>query len=141
MSRPAHLPMPTLRIFPDLAQNAIDPRLYGSFIEHLGRAVYTGISEPGHPEADPQGFRRDVLALVRELDIPMVRYPGGNFVSAYEWEDGVGPRASRPRRLDHVRQRLICCSCAAVPEAPNLSERGGAATNDALDGPPQRGPP
>lgn len=92
MSRPAHLPMPTLRIFPDLAQNAIDPRLYGSFIEHLGRAVYTGISEPGHPEADPQGFRRDVLALVRELDIPMVRYPGGNFVSAYEWEDGVGLR-------------------------------------------------
>ena len=94
--------MPTLRIFPDLAQNAIDPRLYGSFIEHLGRAVYTGISEPGHPEADPQGFRRDVLALVRELDIPMVRYPGGNFVSAYEWEDGVGPRASRPRRLDYA---------------------------------------
>lgn len=94
--------MTTLRIFPDLVQNAIDPRLYGNFIEHLGRAVYTGIYEPGHPDADEQGFRRDVLALVRELDVPMVRYPGGNFVSAYDWEDGVGPRASRPRRLDYA---------------------------------------
>jgi alpha-N-arabinofuranosidase len=94
--------MTTLRIFPDLAQNAIDPRLYGNFIEHLGRAVYTGIYEPGHPDADEQGFRRDVLALVRELDVPMVRYPGGNFVSAYDWEDGVGPKSERPRRLDYA---------------------------------------
>lgn len=89
-----------LRIFPNLVQNAIDPRLYGSFIKHLGRAVYTGIYEPGHPTADGQGFRRDVLDLVRELDIPMVRYPDGNFVSAYDWEDGVGPKAKLPRRLD-----------------------------------------
>jgi alpha-L-arabinofuranosidase len=94
--------MTTLRIFPDLAQNAIDPRIYGSFIEHLGRAVYTGIYEPGHPTADAAGFRRDVIDLVRELDVPMVRYPGGNFVSAYDWEDGVGPREQRPRRLDYA---------------------------------------
>ncbi len=94
--------MTTLRIFPGLAQNAIDPRLFGSFIEHLGRAVYTGLYEPGHATADGNGFRRDVIDLVRELDIPMVRYPGGNFVSAYDWEDGVGPRAQRPARLDYA---------------------------------------
>lgn len=91
-----------LRVFPDIVQNAIDPRLYGSFIEHLGRAVYTGIYEPGHPSTDSAGFRRDVIDLVRELDVPLVRYPGGNFVSAYDWEDGVGPKAQRPRRLDYA---------------------------------------
>jgi len=78
----------------------IDPRLYGSFIEHLGRAVYGGIYEPGHPQADAQGLRQDTLALVRELSVPIVRYPGGNMVSAYNWEDGVGPREDRPRRLE-----------------------------------------
>ncbi|MDR3373714.1 MAG: alpha-N-arabinofuranosidase [Ancalomicrobiaceae bacterium] len=78
----------------------IDPRLYGSFIEHLGRAVYTGIYEPGHPTADKNGMRCDVIDLVRELSVPIVRYPGGNFVSAYNWEDGVGPREQRPARLD-----------------------------------------
>ncbi|MDQ3929197.1 MAG: alpha-N-arabinofuranosidase, partial [Chloroflexota bacterium] len=78
----------------------IDPRLYGSFVEHLGRAVYGGIYEPGHPTADDMGFRRDVLELVRELGTPIVRYPGGNFVSGYDWRDGVGPRENRPRRLD-----------------------------------------
>ena len=65
-----------------------------------GRCVYGGIFEPGHPQADERGFRRDVLALVRELAPTIVRYPGGNFVSGYNWEDGVGPRELRPRRLD-----------------------------------------
>ena len=78
----------------------IDPRLYGSFLEHLGRAIYGGIYDPGHPTADDMGFRGDVLALVRQLGIPLVRYPGGNFVSGYCWEDGTGPRDARPRRLD-----------------------------------------
>jgi len=78
----------------------VDKRLFGSFIEHLGRAVYGGIYEPGHPEADEQGFRRDVLELVKELGVPIIRYPGGNFVSGYNWEDGVGPVDKRPRRLD-----------------------------------------
>ena len=78
----------------------IDPRLYGSFIEHLGRAVYTGIYEPGHTTADENGMRKDVIDLVKELDVPIVRYPGGNFVSAYNWEDGVGPKEERPVRLD-----------------------------------------
>ena len=78
----------------------VDRRLFGSFIEHLGRAVYGGIYEPGHPEADGQGFRRDVLSLVKRLNVPVVRYPGGNFVSGFRWEDSVGPRENRPKRLD-----------------------------------------
>ncbi len=80
------------------AISAIDERLYGSFIEHMGRAVYTGIYEPGHSAANQNGFRQDVADLIRPLRIPVVRYPGGNFVSGYRWEDGVGPRAARPVR-------------------------------------------
>ncbi|NVK33452.1 MAG: alpha-N-arabinofuranosidase [Rhodobacteraceae bacterium] len=78
----------------------IDKRLYGSFLEHLGRAVYTGIYEPDHPTADSSGMRQDVIDLVRGLDTPICRYPGGNFVSAYNWEDGIGPKEDRPTRLD-----------------------------------------
>ena len=78
----------------------VDPRLYGSFIEHLGRAVYGGLYEPGHPMADEQGFRRDVLDMVRRLGVSVVRYPGGNFVSGFNWEDSVGPKEKRPKRLD-----------------------------------------
>jgi alpha-N-arabinofuranosidase len=84
----------------DFKISQIDNRIYGSFIEHLGRAVYEGIYEPGHPLADEQGFRKDVIKLVKELNVPLVRYPGGNFVSGYNWEDGVGPVANRPRRLE-----------------------------------------
>lgn len=78
----------------------IDRRMYGSFIEHLGRAVYGGIYEPGHPTADEDGFRTDVIDMINELGVPVVRYPGGNFVSGYDWEDGVGPVEKRPARLD-----------------------------------------
>ena len=78
----------------------IDERIYGSFVEHLGRCVYGGIYEPGHPAADADGFRGDVAEMVRELGVPVVRYPGGNFVSGYRWEDGVGPQENRPKRLD-----------------------------------------
>jgi len=84
----------------DYAIGKIDPRIYGSFIEHLGRAVYGGIYEPGHPIADENGFRKDVIDLVRKLDVPVTRYPGGNFVSGFNWEDSVGPRDQRPKRLD-----------------------------------------
>ena len=84
----------------DFAIGQVDRRLYGSFIEHLGRAVYGGIYEPGHPRANALGFRRDVMELVRRLDVPVVRYPGGNFVSGFNWEDSIGPREMRPRRLD-----------------------------------------
>ena len=75
-------------------------RLFGSFVEHMGRCVYTGIYEPGHPTADDDGLRGDVLALTREIGPTVVRYPGGNFVSNYRWEDGVGPKDQRPSRLD-----------------------------------------
>ena len=85
---------PAFRVAP------VSRRTFGSFVEHLGRCVYTGIHEPGHPTADADGFRGDVLALTRELGVSTVRYPGGNFVSGYRWEDGVGPVERRPRRLD-----------------------------------------
>ena len=78
----------------------LDRRIFGTFVEHMGRCVYTGIFEPGHPSADANGFRRDVLDLTRELGVTIVRYPGGNFLSGYNWEDGVGPQDQRPKRLD-----------------------------------------
>jgi alpha-L-arabinofuranosidase len=78
----------------------VPSRLFGSFVEHMGRCVYTGIYEPDHPTADEQGLRTDVLDLVRELGPTVIRYPGGNFVSNYRWEDGIGPREERPTRLD-----------------------------------------
>ena len=78
----------------------IDPRIYGSFIEHLGRAVYGGIYEPAHPTADDLGFRADVIDLVKQLNVPIVRYPGGNFVSGYNWEDGIGDKSKRPKKMD-----------------------------------------
>lgn len=84
----------------DYAIARIDPRIYGSFIEHLGRAVYGGIYEPDHPTADAEGFRQDVIDMVRKLGVPVVRYPGGNFVSGFNWEDSIGPRDQRPARLD-----------------------------------------
>lgn len=84
----------------DFKIGEVDSRIYGSFIEHLGRAVYGGIYEPGHPQADEQGFRADVMELVKGLDVPIVRYPGGNFVSGYNWEDGIGPIDQRKKRLD-----------------------------------------
>jgi len=87
-------------IDPTLPVADVDPRVFGSFVEHMGRCVYTGIYEPGHKDADESGFRRDVTELVKGLDIPILRYPGGNFVSGYNWEDGIGPRQDRPVRLD-----------------------------------------
>src|SRR5215216_887534 len=94
--------MPEARIVldPASAVGSLDRRLFGSFVEHLGRCVYDGIYEPGHPLADADGFRTDVIDLVKELGVSTIRYPGGNFVSGYRWEDGVGDRSQRPRRVD-----------------------------------------
>ena len=89
-----------LKLNADYTIGQVDKRLFGSFIEHLGRAVYGGIYEPCHPEADDMGFRKDVLRLVKELGVPVVRYPGGNFVSGYCWEDGTGDKTKRPHRPD-----------------------------------------
>jgi len=84
----------------DFAIAPVDERLYSSFIEQLGRAVYGGIYDPGNPNSDENGYRLDVLEKIRALKVPVIRYPGGNFVSGFRWEDAIGPRDQRPRRLD-----------------------------------------
>ena len=122
----------------------VNNRLFGSFVEHLGRCVYTGIYEPGHPTADEDGFRQDVIDLVRELGATTIRYPGGNFMSGYRWEDGVGPKGQRPRRLDlawhstetnefglhEMVKWLDKCGGNELMEAANLGTRG---LQEALD--------
>jgi alpha-L-arabinofuranosidase len=125
---------------------ATDRRLFGAFIEHLGRCIYGGIYEPGHPQADAHGFRRDVLALVRELNPTIMRYPGGNFVSGYNWEDGVGPPEQRPRRLDlawmstepntfGTNEFIDWCRAAGIEPmlAVNLGTRGGDAARNLVE--------
>ena len=96
----------SIRLSPDKTIAAIDDRLYSSFIEHMGRAVYTGIFEPEHPTADEAGLRRDVLELIKPLNISHIRYPGGNFLSGYRWEDGIGPKEERPVRPELAWQAL-----------------------------------
>ena len=90
------------RIAIDLARRigTVDPRIFGNFIEHLGRCIYGGVFDEGSPLSDARGFRRDVLDAVRPLRMPVLRWPGGNFVSGYHWLDGVGPAAERPRRTE-----------------------------------------
>ncbi|MCL2508612.1 MAG: alpha-N-arabinofuranosidase [Oscillospiraceae bacterium] len=121
--------MPTkkaiLSLYRDFAVAPIDERLYGSFIEHLGRAVYGGVYQPGHPAADSDGFRGDVLELIRDLHVPVIRYPGGNFVSNYFWEDGVGPAESRPRRLD-IAWRSTEPNLVGIGEFARWCEKAGA---------------
>jgi alpha-L-arabinofuranosidase len=123
-----------------------DRRLFGSFVEHLGRCVYGGIFEPGHPTADADGFRRDVLDLVRELGVTIIRYPGGNFVSGYNWEDGVGPINKRPRRRElawfstesnafGTNEFMAWCAKAALDPmmAVNLGTRGADGARELLE--------
>ena len=130
----------------DFAVGDTDPRLFGAFVEHLGRCVYGGIYEPGHPTADAKGFRGDVLDLVRELGPTIMRYPGGNFVSGYDWEDGVGPVADRPKRLDlawfstetnafGTNEFVDWCRAAEVEPmmAVNLGTRGADAARNLVE--------
>jgi alpha-N-arabinofuranosidase len=102
----------------------VNRRTFGSFVEHMGRCVYTGIYEPGHPLADGDGFRTDVLELVRELGVTMVRYPGGNFVSGYRWEDGIGPVDRRPRRRD-VAWRSVETNEVGIDEFARWAGKAG----------------
>jgi alpha-N-arabinofuranosidase len=115
----------------------LDRRIFGSFVEHMGRCVYGGIYEPGHPTAGADGFRQDVLALTKELGATIIRYPGGNFLSGYNWEDGVGPKDERPKRLDlawgstetnqfGTNEFVAWCKAAGVEPmfAVNLGTRG-----------------
>jgi alpha-L-arabinofuranosidase len=84
----------------------LDRNLFGSFLEHLGRAIYEGIYDPGSKLSDSNGFRKDVMDEVRQLGVPIIRYPGGNFVSGYNWLDGIGPKQDRPRVLDKAWNAL-----------------------------------
>jgi alpha-N-arabinofuranosidase len=130
----------------DFEIGAADRRLFGAFVEHMGRCIYGGIFEPGHPAADERGFRRDVLALVRELGANIVRYPGGNFVSGYNWEDGVGPVEERPVRLElawnsmetnrfGTNEFMDWCRAAGVEPmlAVNLGTRGPDAARNLVE--------
>jgi alpha-N-arabinofuranosidase len=131
---------------PAFAIGSVGRRLFGSFVEHMGRSVYSGIYEPSHPTADAAGTRGDVLELVRELGVSVVRYPGGNFVSSYRWEDGVGPVEHRPHRLDlawrslesnefGVNEFLSWCADAGTEPmlAVNLGTRGVQEACDLLE--------
>ncbi|MBM7685111.1 alpha-N-arabinofuranosidase [Defluviitalea raffinosedens] len=109
----------------DYRISQIDKRIYGSFVEHLGRAVYEGIYQPGHPAADEDGFRKDVIELVKELNVPIVRYPGGNFVSNYFWEDGVGPVSERPKRLE-LAWRSLETNEVGVNEFTKWAKKAGS---------------
>ncbi len=117
----------SLHLSPSAVVAPVRPHIFGSFVEHLGRCVYGGIFEPGHPDADEDGLRRDVLALVRELGVTVVRYPGGNFVSGYRWEDGVGPRAERPTRLDPA-WRSLESNQFGLGEFQRFAQRAGVET-------------
>ncbi|MCJ1714184.1 alpha-N-arabinofuranosidase [Microbacterium sp. M1A1_1b] len=121
-------------------------RLFGGFVEHLGRHVYDGIHEPTHSTADEHGFRKDVIELVKELGVTTIRYPGGNFVSGYKWEDGVGPVDQRPRRLDlawhstetnevglHEFQQWLDSVDSELMLAVNLGTRGTEAAIELLE--------
>lgn len=124
----------------------LDRRIFGSFVEHLGRCVYDGIYEPGHPTANEDGFRLDVVDLVRELGSSTIRYPGGNFVSGFRWEDSVGPREHRPVRRDlawhsiETNQvgvdefsRWLALTGSELMMAVNLGTRGIEAALDLLE--------
>ena len=114
----------TITLNPAFRVGAVDRRLFGTFVEHMGRCVYTGIYEPGHPSADEHGFRGDVADLVRRLGPTVVRYPGGNFVSGYRWEDGIGPPDERPRRLD-LAWKAIETNAVGVDEFTRWSRQVG----------------
>src|SRR6266550_2958945 len=95
-------PTDAVRVYLDARRTVapLDRNLFGSFLEHLGRAIYEGIYDPGSKLSDANGFRKDVIGEIRQMGVPVVSYPGGNFVSGYNWLDGVGPKQDRPRVLD-----------------------------------------
>jgi len=118
----------------------IDRRIFGGFLEHLGRAVYGGVYDPKSPRSDERGFRRDVIEALARMRMPVVRYPGGNYVSAYDWQDTVGPRSERPRRPDYAWQSIetnqfgigeFMTWCSALGTSPFLAVNLG--TGDAAD--------
>jgi alpha-L-arabinofuranosidase len=118
---------------------AISPLLFGGFAEHMGRCIYGGLYDPGSPQADAQGFRRDVRDALRELRLSILRYPGGNMLSGYDWRDGVGPQGQRPRRRELAWQSIesnqfgtdeFIAYCRAMGIAPMLGVNLGTGTID-----------
>lgn len=95
-------PQARIKIDPERTIGEVHPHVFGNFAEHLGRCIYGGMFEEGSPLADANGFRKDVLAAAREMGVTILRWPGGNFVSGYNWKDGIGPRAERPVRPEHA---------------------------------------
>src|SRR5260370_10511993 len=117
----------------------LDRNVFGSFLEHLGRAIYEGIYDPGSALSDSNGYRKDVLEEIRKLNVPIVRYPGGNFVSGYNWLDGVGPKQERPRVLDKAWNALnsnqfgtneFLAWCNAAGTQPLLAVNLGTGTSE-----------
>jgi alpha-L-arabinofuranosidase len=117
----------------------LDRNLFGSFLEHLGRAIYDGIYDPGSKLSDANGFRKDVLNEIHQLGVPIIRYPGGNFVSGYNWLDGVGPKQNRPRVLDKAWNTIesnqfgtneFLTWCKAVGTRPLMGLNFGTGTAD-----------
>ncbi len=130
----AHITLDSERTLGDIA-----PTLFGGFAEHLGRCIYGGLYDPASPHADERGLRRDVLAALRALNFSLIRYPGGNFVSGYHWQDGVGPRAQRPRRRELAWQSVetnqfgtneFIDACRALKAEPMLGLNFGTGTLD-----------
>lgn len=95
-----------LKVDKDFTIAEVDKRIFGTFIEPIGKIIYGNIYNPNHPEADEQGFRKDVLKLMRELNTTVIRYPGGNFVSGYHWMDGIGPKEMRPVRYEKAWKNI-----------------------------------
>ncbi len=129
----------TLRIDPARRIGALDPNVYGQFIEHLGRCIYGGIYEPGSPLAGTSGFRADVMEAVRRLRVPVLRWPGGNFVSGYHWQDGIGPAGGRPARRDTAWRKFesnqfgtgeFIDYCRAIETEPYICLNMGTGTMD-----------
>jgi alpha-N-arabinofuranosidase len=113
---------------------SISPLLFGGFAEHMGRCVYEGIYDPKSPHADERGLRKDVMEALRDQSYTVIRYPGGNFLSGYNWLDGVGPKAQRPRRRELAWQSVETNQfgtnefiefCAAINAAPMLGVNMG----------------
>jgi alpha-L-arabinofuranosidase len=136
--KPAN-PSEVVKVFVDSRRTVapLDRNLFGSFLEHLGRAIYEGIYDPGSKLADSNGLRKDVIDEIRQLGVPIIRYPGGNFVSGYNWLDGVGPKQDRPRVLDKAWNSLnsnqfgtneFMAWCRAVGSTPLMGLNLGTGT-------------
>ncbi|HET9912407.1 MAG TPA: alpha-N-arabinofuranosidase [Anaerolineales bacterium] len=115
----------------------ISPLLFGGFAEHMGRCVYEGIYDPKSPQADERGFRKDVLEALRDQAYTVIRYPGGNFLSGYNWLNGVGPKDQRPRVRELAWQSLETNQfgtnefvefCRSINAAPMLGVNMGTGT-------------